>query len=159
MRIGQGFDVHAFGEGDRIIIGGVTIPHTHGLQAHSDGDVLLHAVADALLGALALGDIGHFFPDTSAEWAGADSRILLRQVVDRITSEGFRVVNVDSTIIAQSPRMAPHLDAIRGNMAADLRVSQDCVGVKATTTERLGFTGRGEGIACQAVCLLEPVSP
>lgn len=158
MRIGQGFDVHAFGEGDRIVIGGVAIPHAHGLKAHSDGDVLLHAVADALLGALALGDIGHFFPDTSEEWAGADSRVLLRQVVDRIASEGFRVVNIDSTIIAQAPRMAPHLDAMRGNMAADLRVTPDRVGVKATTTERLGFTGRGEGIACQAVCLLEPVS-
>jgi 2-C-methyl-D-erythritol 2,4-cyclodiphosphate synthase len=158
MRIGQGFDVHAFEQGDHIMLGGVAIPHSQGLKAHSDGDVLLHAVADALLGALALGDIGHFFPDTSDEWAGADSRVLLRQVVSRISGQGYRVANLDSTIIAQAPKMAPHLDAMRRNMAADLQVTVECIGVKATTTESLGFTGRGEGIACQAVCLLERIA-
>lgn len=157
MRIGQGFDVHAFCEGDSVIIGGVSIPHSHGLKAHSDGDVLLHALVDALLGAAALGDIGHFFPDTSDEWAGADSRDLLRRVVNRVRDEGFSVVNVDTTIIAQAPKMAPHIDAIRLNIAEDLGVPASRVSVKATTTEKLGFTGRGEGIACQAICLLEPV--
>ncbi len=156
MRIGQGFDVHAFCEGDNVIIGGVSIPHSHGLKAHSDGDVLLHALTDALLGAVALGDIGHFFPDTSDEWAGADSRDLLRRVVTRVRDEGFSVVNVDTTIIAQAPKMAPHIDAIRLNIAEDLGVPASRVSVKATTTEKLGFTGRGEGIACQAICLLEP---
>lgn len=154
MRIGQGFDVHAFGPGDHVVLGGVRIPFPQGLKAHSDGDVLIHAIADALLGALALGDIGHFFPDTDAEWAGADSRQLLHRVMSRIQQAGYRVVNVDSTIIAQAPKMAPHLDAMRRNLAADLQVGVDAVGIKATTTERLGFTGRGEGIACQAVCLL-----
>ncbi|MDX1635322.1 MAG: 2-C-methyl-D-erythritol 2,4-cyclodiphosphate synthase [Marinobacter sp.] len=158
MRIGQGFDVHAFGPGDHIVIGGVRIPFQQGLKAHSDGDVLIHAIADALLGALALGDIGHFFPDTEAEWAGADSRVLLHQVMSRVHQAGYRVVNVDSTIIAQAPKMAPHLDAMLRNLAADLQVDVTAVGIKATTTERLGFTGRGEGIACQAVCLLAPES-
>ncbi|MGO1461717.1 MAG: 2-C-methyl-D-erythritol 2,4-cyclodiphosphate synthase [Marinobacter sp.] len=155
MRIGQGFDVHAFGDGDTVIIGGVSIPYSQGLKAHSDGDVLLHALADALLGAVALGDIGHLFPDTSAEWAGADSRDLLRKVMARITEEGFGVLNVDTTIIAQAPKMAPHIEAMRLNIAEDLGVSAGRVSVKATTSERLGFTGRGEGIACHAVCLLE----
>lgn len=158
MRIGQGFDVHAFCEGDSIVLGGVSIPHTHGLKAHSDGDVLLHALADALLGAVALGDIGHFFPDTSEEWAGADSRDLLRQVVQRVTEEGYSVVNVDTTIIAQAPKMAPHVEAMRMNIAEDLGVAVNRVSVKATTTEKLGFTGRKEGIACQAICLLEPLT-
>ncbi|WP_166264958.1 2-C-methyl-D-erythritol 2,4-cyclodiphosphate synthase [Marinobacter caseinilyticus] len=158
MRIGQGFDVHAFGEGDHIVLGGVRIPHRQGLKAHSDGDVLLHALADALLGALALGDIGHFFPDNSPEFAGANSRHLLREVVEKITSEGFRVVNVDTTIIAQAPKMAPHIERMKLNIAEDLRVGADRVGVKATTTEKLGFAGRGEGIACQAICLLEPAA-
>ncbi|WP_375177287.1 2-C-methyl-D-erythritol 2,4-cyclodiphosphate synthase [Marinobacter mobilis] len=158
MRIGQGFDVHAFCEGSDVILGGVRIPHSQALKAHSDGDVLLHALADALLGAVALGDIGHLFPDTSAEWAGADSRDLLRRVMTRITEAGYRVVNVDSTIIAQAPRMAPHVDAMRANIAADLGIDIGRVSVKATTTERLGFTGRGEGIACQSVCLLESES-
>jgi len=157
MRIGQGFDVHAFCEGDSVILGGVEIPHSQGLKAHSDGDVLLHALADALLGAVALGDIGHLFPDTSDEWAGADSRDLLRRVVQRVSEEGFSVVNVDTTIIAQAPKMAPHVEAMRLRIAEDLGVPVSRVSVKATTTERLGFTGRGEGIACQAVCLLEPV--
>ncbi len=155
MRIGQGFDVHAFCEGNDIILGGVTIPHTHGLKAHSDGDVLLHALADSLLGALALGDIGHFFPDTSDQWAGADSRDLLRRVMTSVSEQGYSVVNVDATIIAQKPKMAPHIDAMRLNIAEDLEVSASAVSVKATTTEKLGFTGRGEGIACQVVCLLE----
>lgn len=159
MRIGQGFDVHGFGVGDKVIIGGVHIPFTQGLVAHSDGDVLLHALSDALLGALALGDIGHFFPDTSQDWAGADSRNLLRQVMCRIAEQGYEVGNVDTTIIAQAPKMAPHIEQMRVNIAADLGVSKEQVGVKATTTERLGFTGRGEGIACQAICLLNKVGP
>lgn len=158
MRIGQGFDVHAFGEGDAVILGGVSIPYSQGLKAHSDGDVLLHALADALLGAVALGDIGHLFPDTSAEWAGADSRDLLRRVMARVADEGFGVLNVDTTIIAQAPRMAPHIEAMRLNIAADLGIPVSCVSVKATTSEKLGFTGRGEGIACQAVCLLEQMA-
>ena len=157
MRIGQGFDVHAFCEGSEIIIGGVHIPHDRALKAHSDGDVLLHAVADALLGAAALGDIGHLFPDTSDEWAGADSRVLLREVRRQIAERGLEVVNVDSTIIAQSPKMAPHVAAMRQHIAEDLGIPMDRVSVKATTTEKLGFTGRREGIACQAICLLEPV--
>jgi len=158
MRIGQGFDVHAFGDGDTVILGGVSIPYAQGLKAHSDGDVLLHALADALLGALALGDIGHLFPDTSDEWAGADSRDLLRQVMARVSDEGYGVVNADCTIIAQAPKMAPYIEAMRLNIAEDLGIPASRVSVKATTTERLGFTGRGEGIACQAVCLLEQVS-
>jgi len=155
MRIGQGFDVHAFCEGDHVILGGVTIPFEKGIKAHSDGDVLLHALADALLGAVALGDIGHFFPDTSDEWAGADSRDLLRRVMERVREEGFRPVNVDATIIAQAPKMAPHIQTMRLNIAEDLNLPANRVSVKATTSERLGFAGRGEGIACQAVCLLE----
>lgn len=158
MRIGQGFDVHAFCEGDHVTLGGVRIPFKQGLKAHSDGDVLLHAVADALLGAAALGDIGHLFPDTSDEWAGADSRGLLRRVLERVSDEGFAVGNVDATIIAQAPKMAPHIEAMRLNIAEDLAIPASRVSVKATTTEKLGFTGRGEGIACQAICLLEAVS-
>ncbi|MBO6850911.1 MAG: 2-C-methyl-D-erythritol 2,4-cyclodiphosphate synthase [Marinobacter sp.] len=158
MRIGQGFDVHAFCDGDFVTLGGVRIPHHQGLKAHSDGDVLLHALADALLGAVALGDIGHLFPDTSDEWAGADSRDLLRRVVARVSEEGYSVVNVDTTVIAQAPRMAPHAEAMRLNIAEDLGVPASRVSVKATTTEKLGFTGRSEGIACQAICLLEAVT-
>ena len=158
MRIGQGFDVHAFGQGDAVILGGVSIPHSQGLKAHSDGDVLLHALSDALLGAVALGDIGHLFPDTSDEWAGADSRDLLRRVMQRVREEGYGVVNVDTTIIAQAPKMAPHIEAMRLNIAEDLGIPASRVSVKPTTTEKLGFTGRGEGIAGQAICLLEPVS-
>ena len=158
MRIGQGFDVHAFCDGDHVVLGGVRIPYEQGLRAHSDGDVLLHALADALLGALALGDIGHFFPDTDEAWRGADSRVLLRAVMAELQVRGYRVVNVDSTIIAQAPKMAPHLEAMRHNIAEDLAIAPDCVGIKATTTEHLGFTGRGEGIACQAVCLITPVN-
>ena len=156
MRIGQGFDVHAFCEGDHVTLGGVEIPYKQGVKAHSDGDILLHALADALLGAVALGDIGHFFPDTSDEWAGADSRDLLRRVMERVKEEGYKVANVDTTIIAEAPKMAPHIQTMRQNIAEDLNLAANRVSVKATTTERLGFSGRGEGIACQAVCLLEP---
>ena len=158
MRIGQGFDVHAFCEGDQVILGGVRVPFTQGLRAHSDGDVLLHALADALLGAAALGDIGHMFPDTSEEWAGADSRELLRRVMERLAEEGFVVGNVDATIVAQAPKMAPYIEAMRLNIAEDLTIPASRVSVKATTTEKLGFTGRGEGIACHAICLLEAIS-
>ncbi|WNZ57647.1 2-C-methyl-D-erythritol 2,4-cyclodiphosphate synthase [Microbulbifer sp. MKSA007] len=155
FRIGQGFDVHAFGPGDHVVLGGVQIPYGYGLVAHSDGDVLLHALSDALLGALALGDIGKHFPDNDEQFAGADSRNLLRHVVGLIDSKGYRLVNVDMTLIAQAPKMAPHIDGMRVNIAADCGVDCDAVSVKATTTEKLGFTGRGEGIAAQATVLLE----
>ena len=154
MRIGHGFDVHAFGPGEFITLGGVRIPHTHGLIAHSDGDVLLHALCDALLGAAGLGDIGQHFPDSSAEFKGIDSRILLRRVAALLGEQGLTVGNVDATIIAQAPRMAPHIPAMRNNIAADLAITPDRVNVKATTTERLGYIGRGEGIAVHAVALL-----
>ena len=154
FRIGQGFDVHAFQAGDQVIIGGVKIPFSQSLAAHSDGDVLLHALADALLGAAALGDIGRHFPDTDPRYRGADSRALLRHVVGLIQQEGYAVLNVDATIIAQAPKMAPHIEAMRRHIAEDLQIEFGQVNVKATTTEKLGFTGRGEGIACQAVCLL-----
>lgn len=154
MRIGQGFDVHRFGPGDTVVLGGVRIPHDHGLVAHSDGDVLLHALCDALLGAIAAGDIGRHFPDTDARWKGADSRVLLRRCVELVAAAGYRVGNVDLTVIAERPKLAPHADAIRANVAADLGCSVGDVGVKATTTEGLGFTGRREGIAAQAVVLL-----
>lgn len=154
MRIGSGYDVHAFEDGESIMLGGVNIPHSYGLKAHSDGDVLLHAICDALLGALALGDIGHHFPDTDPEWAGADSRTLLRAVHNLVRQKGFVVQNIDSTIIAQAPKMAPYIDTMRSRIAEDLLLEVDQVSVKATTTEKLGFTGRNEGIACQATCLL-----
>lgn len=154
MRIGSGYDVHAFEEGEFITLGGVQIPHSQGLKAHSDGDVLLHAICDALLGALALGDIGHHFPDTDPKWAGADSRALLRAVLALVKAKGYKVQNVDSTIIAQAPKMAPYISQMRANIAADLEREEDCVSVKATTTEKLGFTGRKEGIASQATVLL-----
>ncbi|WP_444927125.1 2-C-methyl-D-erythritol 2,4-cyclodiphosphate synthase [Microbulbifer sp. TRSA002] len=155
FRIGQGFDVHAFGPGDHVVLGGVQIPYGNGLVAHSDGDVLLHALSDALLGALALGDIGKHFPDNDEQFAGADSRNLLRHVVGLIDSKGYRLVNADMTLIAQAPKMAPHIDGMRVNIAADCGVDCDAISVKATTTEKLGFTGRGEGIAAQATVLLE----
>ncbi|WP_413664890.1 2-C-methyl-D-erythritol 2,4-cyclodiphosphate synthase [Microbulbifer sp. CNSA002] len=155
FRIGQGFDVHAFGPGDHVVLGGVQIPYGYGLVAHSDGDVLLHALSDALLGALALGDIGKHFPDNDEQFAGADSRNLLRHVVGLIDSKGYRLVNADMTLIAQAPRMAPHINGMRVNIAADCGVDCDAISVKATTTEKLGFTGRGEGIAAQATVLLE----
>lgn len=155
IRIGQGFDVHAFAPGDHVMLGGVRIAHTHGLKAHSDGDVVLHALADALLGALALGDIGHFFPDTDEAWRGADSAVLLQTVYQRIQAEGYRLGNADLTVIAQRPKMAPHVSAMRGRMAELLQADISQVSVKASTTERLGFTGREEGIAVLAVVLLE----
>ncbi|SEL05551.1 2-C-methyl-D-erythritol 2,4-cyclodiphosphate synthase [Halomonas daqiaonensis] len=154
MRIGHGFDVHRFGEGDHLMIGGVTIPFDHGFVAHSDGDVLLHALCDALLGACALGDIGGHFPDTDPAWAGADSRALLRHVAGLVSEAGYRVGNLDATLIAQAPKMAPHVDAMARHIADDLGLSRGAVNVKATTSERLGFTGRGEGIAAEAVALL-----
>jgi 2-C-methyl-D-erythritol 2,4-cyclodiphosphate synthase len=155
IRIGQGFDVHAFTAGDHVMLGGVRIPHSQGLKAHSDGDVALHALADALLGALALGDIGHFFPDTDPAWRGADSAVLLEQVYAHITAAGYQLGNADLTLIAQRPKMAPHIDAMRARIAALLNADIDQVSVKATTTEQLGFTGREEGIAVTAVVLLE----
>ncbi len=155
IRVGQGYDVHRFGDGDAIMLGGVYIPHTHGMVAHSDGDVLLHALCDALLGAAALGDIGKHFPDTDQRYAGADSRELLRQVAELLNHAGFTVNNVDATIIAQTPAMAPHIEQMRDNIAHDLGIDRVQVNVKATTTERLGFTGRQEGIAVQAVALID----
>ncbi|HDZ48580.1 hypothetical protein LCGC14_0037290 [marine sediment metagenome] len=154
MRIGHGFDVHRFGPGDHLMIGGVKLPFEHGFIAHSDGDVLLHAISDALLGACALGDIGHHFPDTDQAWAGADSRELLRHVVSLVRAQGYDVVNLDATLMAQAPKMAPHIEKMRAIIAADVNVELGQVNVKATTTERLGFTGRGEGIAAEAVVLL-----
>jgi 2-C-methyl-D-erythritol 2,4-cyclodiphosphate synthase len=154
MRIGHGFDVHKFGEGEFVTLGGVQIPYEKGLLAHSDGDVALHALADALLGAAALGDIGKHFPDTDDAYAGADSRVLLRHVVGLIRDKGYRIANVDITIIAQAPKMAPHIQAMRENIAADLNVRLDDVNVKATTTEKLGFEGRKEGISTHAIALL-----
>ena len=158
LRIGQGFDVHALAPGRRLVIGGVQIAYEKGLAGHSDADVLLHAICDALLGAAALGDIGRHFPDTDARYAGIDSRELVRHVARRVREAGFSVGNVDATIIAQAPRMAPHIPRMIENIAVDLGVAPACVNVKATTTESLGFTGRGEGIAAQAVCLLTAVS-
>ncbi|MFH1493946.1 MAG: 2-C-methyl-D-erythritol 2,4-cyclodiphosphate synthase [Pseudomonadota bacterium] len=154
MRIGQGFDVHALVEGRRLIMGGVEVPYQLGLAGHSDADVLLHAISDALLGAVGLGDIGRHFPDNDPAFKGADSRHLLREVMRLVALEGFYVVNVDATIIAQAPKMAPYIPQMEANIAADLDVDTAVVNVKATTTERLGYTGRGEGIAAQAVCLL-----
>ncbi|MGM0521040.1 MAG: 2-C-methyl-D-erythritol 2,4-cyclodiphosphate synthase [Pseudomonadota bacterium] len=154
MRIGHGFDVHRFGPGEHVMIGGVKLPFTHGFVAHSDGDVLLHALCDALLGACALGDIGRHFPDTDDAWKGADSRDLLRRVWALVQDAGWDVANLDATIMAQAPKMAPHIEAMREVIADDLALSLSQVNVKATTTERLGFTGRGEGIAAEAVVLL-----
>jgi len=154
MRIGHGFDVHKFGGAGPLIIGGVRIPFSQGLLAHSDGDVALHAATDALLGAAALGDIGKLFPDTDAAYKNADSRALLREAWRRIQDKGYRLGNIDITIIAQAPKMAPHIPQMRIHLAEDLQCHMDEVNVKATTTEQLGFTGRGEGIACEAVVLL-----
>ena len=154
MRIGHGYDVHAFGDGDHVVLGGVRIDCDRGLVAHSDGDVLIHALCDALLGAAGLGDIGQHFPDTDERFSGADSRDLLRAVVSQLVAAGWVVGNVDLTVIAQTPRLSEHVAAMQGNLAQDLGVSQDCVNVKATTTERLGFVGREEGIASHAVALL-----
>jgi 2-C-methyl-D-erythritol 2,4-cyclodiphosphate synthase len=157
FRIGQGFDVHALVPGRKLMIGGVDIPFEQGLLGHSDGDVLLHAICDALLGAAGLGDIGRHFPDTDESLRGADSRGLLRSVGERLRETGFAIVNIDATIIAQAPRMAPHIAAMIASIAEALGISVASVNVKAKTTERLGFTGRGEGIAAQAVALIESV--
>lgn len=154
MRIGQGFDVHALVPGRKLVVGGVHIPHAMGLDGHSDADVLLHALCDALLGAVALGDIGRHFPDTDARYKNADSRVLLREVSTMVQEAGYRIVNIDATIIAQAPKMAPHIPAMVNNIAADLGMSRGQINIKATTTERLGFAGRGEGIAAQSVVLL-----
>ncbi|ROL74693.1 2-C-methyl-D-erythritol 2,4-cyclodiphosphate synthase [Pseudomonas vranovensis] len=156
MRIGHGYDVHRFAEGDFITLGGVRIAHKFGLLAHSDGDVVLHALSDALLGAAALGDIGKHFPDTDPQFKGADSRVLLRHVVQIVQTKGWKVGNIDATIVAQAPKMAPHIDTMRQLIAQDLQVELDQVNVKATTTEKLGFTGREEGIAVHAIALLLP---
>jgi 2-C-methyl-D-erythritol 2,4-cyclodiphosphate synthase len=154
IRIGHGFDVHQLVEGRKCIIGGVDIPHEKGLKGHSDADVLLHAICDALLGAAALGDIGKHFPDTDPRFKGIDSRELLRHVAALIKEKGYGVVNVDATVIAEAPKLAKHIAVMCANIAADIGVANDCVNVKATTSERLGFTGRGEGIAAEAVCLI-----
>lgn len=154
MRIGHGFDVHRFQDGDHIVLGGVRIKHDRSFVAHSDGDVLLHAICDALLGALALGDIGRHFPDSDPRFKGADSKQLLQTVMDMVEAAGWRVSNLDCTIQAQAPKLAPHIDAMRSIIAQTLRASDDLVNVKATTTEKLGFVGREEGIAADAVVLL-----
>ncbi len=155
VRVGHGFDVHAFAANRKLIIGGVDIPHELGLAGHSDADVLLHAICDALLGAAGLGDIGRHFPDTDQAFAGIDSRILLRRVAGQLRERTWRIGNVDATIIAQTPKMAPHIARMTAHITDDLGIAIDRVNVKATTTEKLGFTGRGEGIAAEAVCLIE----
>lgn len=154
FRVGQGCDVHALVPGRKLILGGVTIPHSMGLLGHSDADALLHAITDAILGAAGLGDIGRMFPDTDERWKGVDSRMLLRGAVDAVRAAGWRVGNVDCTVIAQAPRIAPHVAAMRENIAADLGIAADLVNVKGKTSERLGFVGRQEGIATEAVALL-----
>ncbi len=155
LRIGHGYDVHAFADNRKCIIGGVDIPYDRGLMGHSDADVLLHAISDSLLGAAAMGDIGKHFPDTDPEFAGADSLVLLKHVVRLISDKGYSVNNIDATVIAQAPKMAPHIEKMRHNIAEALCVDVDCVNVKATTEERLGFTGRKEGISAHCVCLIE----
>lgn len=154
FRIGQGFDVHAFGAGDHVVLGGVRIPHHVGVLAHSDGDVVIHALCDAMLGALALGDIGVHFPPSDPRWKDADSRTFLRHCDGLLRERGWRVGNCDVTVVCERPKVGPHAAAMRANLAADLGIGIDDVSVKATTSEQLGFTGRGEGIAAQAVCLL-----
>lgn len=155
MRIGQGFDVHAFGEGDHVTLGGVRVPHGFGLVAHSDGDVVIHALCDAIFGALALGDIGQHFPPSDERWRDADSRQFLHHAALLMAQHGYALGNADVTVICEAPKVGPHMQAIRGNLAADLAVEVDRISVKATTTEKLGFCGRGEGIAAQACVLLE----
>jgi 2-C-methyl-D-erythritol 2,4-cyclodiphosphate synthase len=155
LRIGHGYDVHAFGPGDHVMLGGVRIAHTRGVLAHSDGDVLLHAICDALLGAAALGDIGQHFSDKDPRWRGADSRVFLRHVRELLAQRNYGVVNVDSTVLAEEPRIAKFCGAMRETIAADLQIAADRVSVKATTTEKLGYIGRGEGLACEAIALLE----
>ena len=155
MRIGQGFDVHALAGGRKLVIGGVHIPFAKGLLGHSDADVLLHAICDALLGAAGMGDIGQHFPDSDPQYSEIDSRVLLRSVAKKLKAAGFKVSNVDATIVAQAPRMAPHIPKMIGNIASDLGVQPSAINIKATTTEELGFVGREEGIAAQAVALIE----
>lgn len=157
FRIGFGVDVHAFGAGDHVWLGGVRVPHSRGVVAHSDGDVVLHALCDALLGAVGLGDIGQHFPDTDERWRGAASTDLLRHCMRLVRDAGFAVVNADLTLLAEQPRVGPHRDAIRAHVAAELGVGRECVNVKATTTEKLGFLGRAEGLAAQAAVLLHGV--
>ena len=157
IRIGNGYDVHAFTDGNYITLGGVEIPHTHAFLAHSDGDVLIHALCDALLGALALGDIGQHFPDNNSNFENIDSRKLLKHVLDLMTANSYRLINCDCTVVAQRPKLAPHILAMRENLATDLNVSISAVSVKATTTEKMGFTGREEGVAAYAVVLLEQI--
>lgn len=154
MRIGHGYDVHAFGDGDHVMLGGVRVPHARGVQAHSDGDVVIHALCDAILGALALGDIGRHFPPSDQRWRDADSRLFLRHCRALAGERDWTLGNADITVVCERPRIGPHVDAIRTVLAADLGTDADAISVKATTTERLGFTGREEGIAAQAVCLL-----
>ena len=155
MRIGQGIDVHAFQDGGTLLLGGVTVPHDRSLEAHSDGDVVLHALCDALLGAAGLGDIGRHFPPDNADYENIDSRILLRRTREQVEKAGYSIINADITIVAQAPRLSPFVDAMCGNISADLQVDQSRINVKATTTEHLGFTGRAEGIAAFAVVLLD----
>jgi 2-C-methyl-D-erythritol 2,4-cyclodiphosphate synthase len=155
MRVGQGFDVHAFTEGDHVMLGGVRIAHGRGILAHSDGDVIIHALCDALLGAIGQGDIGRHFPDSDARWRGADSRLFLREVAAKVRAAGFALVNADITVTAQAPRVAPHVAAMIGNLSADLACAPERINIKATTTERLGFIGREEGLAASAAVLLE----
>lgn len=155
MRVGQGYDAHRFKDGDKVVLGGVEIAFERGLAAHSDGDVLLHAICDALLGAAALGDIGRHFPDSDPAYAGVSSRLLLRQVRERVTQAGFVICNIDAVVICERPRIAAHVEAMRSNVAADTGIALGAVNIKGTTTEKMGFTGRGEGIAASAVCLLE----
>ena len=157
MRIGHGYDVHRFEAGDHVVIGGVSIPHNQGLAAHSDGDVLIHAICDALLGAIGAGDIGKHFPDNDPANKDIDSRVLLRKVMRLVGAEGFQLANVDATVVAQAPKMAPHIDAMCKHLASDLGAARGQVNVKATTTEKLGFAGREEGIAAHAVVLLETI--
>jgi 2-C-methyl-D-erythritol 2,4-cyclodiphosphate synthase len=156
FRVGQGYDVHQLVEGRPLILGGITIPHSHGLLGHSDADALLHAITDALLGAAALGDIGRHFPDTDANFKGADSRVLLREAVARVRAAGWQVVNVDATLIAQRPKLAPYIDAMCVAIAADLGIAVNAVNVKGKTNEKLGYLGRAEAIEAQAICLLMP---
>jgi 2-C-methyl-D-erythritol 2,4-cyclodiphosphate synthase len=153
--VGQGYDVHVFEPGDHVTLGGVRIPHTHGIRAHSDGDVLLHALCDALLGAAGLGDIGMHFPDTDPRWRGADSRVFLRHVRDLLDERSFAIVNVDTTVLAEAPKLGKHRESMRANIAADLGLPLERVNVKATTSEGVGFIGRREGLACLAIALIE----
>lgn len=157
-RIGQGYDVHAFGPGDHVMLGGVRLPHIAGVQAHSDGDVVLHALCDALLGALALGDIGMHFPDTDPRWRGADSRVFLRHVASLLAEHHYRVVNVDTTVLADAPRLGQHRAQMRSHIAADLGIGIEQVNIKATTSEGLGFIGKREGLACHAIALIESIT-